>query len=99
MLQRVDLISIALPLLLLLPIIHAQLPYAPVPSWGPAFDAIEGKALYVQGGQLTRDFNFGIISQTFSIDLSKPWDVVAPLYSKMPDEIPGLQHPSAVTTT
>ncbi|KAF9274178.1 hypothetical protein BGZ74_004484, partial [Mortierella antarctica] len=63
---------------------------------GPAFDAIEGKALYLQGGQLTHDFNFGIISQTFSIDLSKPWDVVAPLYSKMPDGIPGFQHPSAV---
>lgn len=96
MLRKVNFLSIALPLLLLAPIIHAQLPYTPAPSWGPTFVAIPGKALYVQGGQSTRTLNFNILSQTFSIDLSKPWEAISPLYSKMPDEVPGFQHPSAL---
>ncbi|KAG0013702.1 hypothetical protein BGZ81_000875 [Podila clonocystis] len=96
MFRTVNFLPIAVPLLLLLPTIHAQLPYTPDPSWGPAFVAIEGKALYVQGGQSSTIFNFSNIPQTFSIDLSKPWDVIAPLYSKMANGISDYQHPSAL---
>ncbi|KAG0031864.1 hypothetical protein BGZ82_006814 [Podila clonocystis] len=66
------------------------------PSWGPAFVAIEGKALYVQGGQSSKILDFTNIPQTFAIDLSKPWDVIAPVYSKMANGIPDYQHPSAL---
>ncbi|KAF9321182.1 hypothetical protein BG006_002663, partial [Podila minutissima] len=34
----------------------------------------------------------------FLIDLSKPWDVSSPLYTKMQDGIAGFQHPNALTS-
>ncbi|KAF9311827.1 hypothetical protein BG003_006912 [Podila horticola] len=84
-------------LLCLSPVIHAQLTYMPEPAWGPASVSIEGQALFVQGGKLTQYFNFTITQQAFLIDLSKPWDVSSPLYTKMQDGVAGFQHPNALT--
>ncbi|KAG0084168.1 hypothetical protein BGZ93_001362 [Podila epicladia] len=38
-----------------------------------------------------------ITRQAFLIDLSKPWDISSPLYTKMQDGVAGFQHPNALT--
>ncbi|KAF8929139.1 hypothetical protein BGZ52_002546 [Haplosporangium bisporale] len=91
-----DSLPTLIPLLLVLPITHAQSWFTPTVTWGPAYVAVEGKAFYIQGGQTTRDSNFINIPQAFSIDLSKPWDVTSPPYSKMQDGIAAYQHPNAL---
>ncbi|KAF9386495.1 hypothetical protein CPC16_007501 [Podila verticillata] len=59
------------------------------PSWKPAnaYHAssvfIDGKAFYIHGGYNNTDSN--TIRQTFSIDLSIPFDVSNPPYSKLKD--------------
>ncbi|KAF9377781.1 kelch domain-containing protein 3 [Podila verticillata] len=78
-------------------ITHAQLSFTPESTWGPAFASIEGKALYIQGGKLTQYFNFVPTQQAFFIDLSKPWDISSPLYTKMRNGVAGFQHPNALT--
>lgn len=85
-----------IPILLLLPVTHGQSWFSPIVTWGPAFVVVQGKAFYIQGGQTTADYNFINIPQAFSIDLSKPWDVTSPPYTKMQDGIAAYQHPNAL---
>ncbi|KAG0327999.1 hypothetical protein BG000_000698, partial [Podila horticola] len=60
---------------------NARSPHAvsPVPTYGASSVFIEGKAMYVTGGHSAASN----ISQTFSIDLSSPWTVSAPSYTKL----------------
>lgn len=53
--------------------------FQPLVAYGASSVFIEGKAMYVTGGHSAASN----ISQTFSIDLSSPWTVSAPSYTKL----------------
>ncbi|KAG0360021.1 hypothetical protein BG005_011714 [Podila minutissima] len=62
------------------PAVHGQA-YIPALTYNSASVFIEGKAFYIQNGIS----GAADTRQAFSIDLSRPWNVSSPLYTKMPD--------------
>lgn len=68
----------------LLPILaHAESPWKPANAYHASSVFIDGKTFYIHGGY--NNTNSNTIRQTFSIDLSIPFDVSNPPYSKLKD--------------
>ncbi|KAF9335064.1 hypothetical protein BG006_000929 [Podila minutissima] len=66
--------------------------WTPVTTWGMAYAFQEGQFLVINGGSNNTDS----ITQTFSLDLSTPWDTSAPKFTKLPDGPNDYKHASTM---
>lgn len=66
--------------------------WTPVTTWGMAYAFQEGQSLIINGGSNNTDS----IPQTFSLDLSTPWDTSAPKFTKLPDGPNDYKHASTL---
>ncbi|KAK3806700.1 MAG: hypothetical protein J3Q66DRAFT_375028 [Benniella sp.] len=82
LLQRVNHLAYIISVfsLLLHPPVQAQ-SYRPYLTYYPGSTYVDGKALYVTGGQ---NVSRQTVNQTFMIDLSVSWKTTSPVYKELP---------------
>ncbi|KAF9384126.1 hypothetical protein CPB97_005919, partial [Podila verticillata] len=66
--------------------------WTPVTTWGMTYIFQEGQSLLINGGSNNTDS----IPQTFSLDLSTPWDTSAPKFTRLPDGPNDYKHASTL---
>ncbi|KAG0081693.1 hypothetical protein BGZ93_001501 [Podila epicladia] len=76
--------------------VHAQAGYTPFSVAGASSVMVEGKALYIQGGQNNGLAQRVTLRQTFSINLSGTWDISHPPYTAMADGIDDSYYPGTL---